>query len=206
MYEGDCCRQNKSDVKCLQPESLMKVQLKCLSNCIIASIPFSSTAFFGDILVSLTSCLFLIILPCHIKYMRSPRHGPEVPPALLFPCPHPNPPPTLATTLHPISAPWGGTSCHRNIPAGLVSSSPQSCPAWPWAHPHTCLPAWPQPIPAPREVPGAWCRVCPWCPLLPDPGWHCGTGPGCQTLMESWGAHAATGALAPREPPAPAAA
>lgn len=84
MYEGDCYRQNKSDVKCLQQKSLMKVQLKCLSNCIIASIPFSNTAFFGGISVSLTSCLFLIILLCNIKYMRSPHHGPEAAPALLF--------------------------------------------------------------------------------------------------------------------------
>lgn len=82
MYEGDCCRKNKSNVKCLQPKSFMKVQLKFLSNCIIASIQFSRSAFFGGISVSLTS-LFLIVLSCNIKYMCLPHHVPEALPALL---------------------------------------------------------------------------------------------------------------------------
>lgn len=51
-------------------------------------------------------------------------------------------------------------SCPSITAAGLVSSSPQPCPAWPWAPPRRAHllaggPSWPQPIPASAHPQGS---------------------------------------------------
>lgn len=111
------------------------------------------------------------------------------------PDPHPDPVPNLISFTFPW--PWWAISRLCLTPVPLIRSYPDP-------HQQADIPAWPQPVPVPREVPSAQCWGCSL--TCSVPGWGGGTGPVCQALPWPPRGTPQTHSLpVPREPLAPAA-